>query len=329
MGKQKLSNVKLGIFVISGLVLLVLMLYMIGKNQSLFTRSFELKVRFKNVDGLTAGNNVRFSGIQSGTVKKINIIHATTLEVEMLIDNDIRSNIRKNSIAYIGSEGLMGNKVVNIIPNAVPAPVADEGDIIQARAQTDLSNALGTLYQTNDNVATISGELLQTMYRINNSVMLKGLLDDTILLSDLHSSLRNIKASSVHINNSTGIIDETMNGVKGGRGALGVLLADKKAEQDAAQTLANLNAASEWVNVLVTKIDSIAGVLEVSLNNKDGLVYALLQDTAFAGQLGRTLNNVENGTAAFSEDMEALKHNFLLRGYFKKKAKKGKINKNK
>lgn len=321
MAKQTLSNIKLGVFVISGLVLLVLMLYIIGKNQSLFTSNFEIKVCFKNVDGLTVGNNVRFSGIQSGTVKKIRIINDTTIEVSLLVDKSIKTNIRKNSIAYIGSEGLMGNKVVNIVPNIVPAQVVDEGDMIQARPQSDLNDALGTLYQTNDNVAVISRDLLQTMYKINNSVMLNELLNDTLLLSDLQLSLRNVKASSEHINNSAVLVHDAMTGMHQGQGVLGVLLSDKTAESDVAQALANINAASDRANRLVAKIDSIAGALEVSINNRDGLVYALLQDTAFAGRLGRSLNNVESGTAAFNEDMEALKHNFLLKGYFKKKDK--------
>ncbi len=328
MAKQTISNVKLGIFVTSGLVLVVLMLYIIGKNQNLFTSNFELRIRFTNVEGLTKGNNVRFSGIQSGTVKRIDIINDTTIEVSMLINKDIRSNIRKNSIVYIGSEGLMGNKVVNIVANSVSAPVAEEGDLLQARQQAGLNDALGTHYQTNENVAVITRDLVQTMYKVNNSVMLNELLNDTLLISNLQLSLRNISASSEHINHSTGIIEQTMNGIKGGRGALGVLLVDKNAELDAAQALANINAASERANRLVTRIDSIAGILEMSINNKDGLVYALLQDTAFAGQLGRTLNNVESGTAAFNDDMEALKHNFLLRGYFRKKDKKVKNTKN-
>ncbi len=321
MAKQTLSNIKLGVFVISGLVLLVLMLYIIGKNQSFFTSNFEIKVRFKNVDGLTVGNNVRFSGIQSGTVKKIIIVNDTTIEVSMLIAKSIKDNIRKNSIAYIGSEGLMGNKVVNIIPNTIPAPGVDEGDMIQARSQPDLNDALGTLYQTNDNVAVISRDLLQTVHKINNSVLLNELLNDTLLLSDLQLSLRNVKVSSEHINNSAVLVHDAMSGMRQGKGVLGVLLTDKSAERDAARALANINAASDRANRLVTKIDSIAGALEVSINNRDGLVYALLQDTAFAGRLGRSLNNVESGTAAFNEDMEALKHNFLLRGYFKKKNK--------
>jgi phospholipid/cholesterol/gamma-HCH transport system substrate-binding protein len=322
MAKQTLSNIKLGVFVVSGLLLLVLILYMIGKNHSLFSSNFEVKVRFRNAEGLTKGNNIRFAGIQSGTVKKIDIINDTTIEVVMLIDEDIKGNIRKNSICYIGSEGLMGNKVVNIVPNVKPADQVDEGDILLSRAQADISEALGTLYQTNDNVSELSEELLHTVRTINNSRLIRTLLEDTLLLPDLHSSLVDIRNSSSHLNNSTFMIEGTVKDMRAGRGVLGVLVANEEAEQKTKEMLNDLNEAGRDVNNLMDRVDSIATILEVSVNDREGLVYALLRDTAFAGKLARSLNNVEQGTAAFNEDMEALKHNFLLRGYFRKQEKR-------
>lgn len=324
MAKQTINNVKLGVFVITGLFLMVLMLYMIGRNQNLFTSNFVLKVRFRNVEGLTRGNNVRFSGIQSGTVKGIEIVNDTTIEVSMLINDDVKDNIRKNSLAYIGSEGLMGNKVINIVSNSTLAPVVEEGDILHTREQADLNEALATLSRTNENVSVISQDLMETMHKIKNSEMLLALLNDTFLLANLHSSLRNINASSVHINNSSAFIEGTMKDMNEGRGLLGLLLANREAELRATETLNDLAITSRHVYRLVTRVDSIAAILEIGINNKDGLVYALLRDTALARQLNRTLDNVEHGTAAFNEDMEGLKHNFLLKGYFKKKARRAK-----
>src|SRR6478752_6018204 len=114
MAKQSISNVKLGIFVLSGLFILVFTLYMIGKNQNLFGNTFQLKARFDNVYGLMSGNNVRFSGIQIGTVRNVNIVNDTLIEVEMDVDEEVKKFIHKNAIASIGTEGIMGNKVVNI-----------------------------------------------------------------------------------------------------------------------------------------------------------------------------------------------------------------------
>ncbi len=79
MAKRVVNNVKLGIFVLGGLLFLVFLLYMIGKNRNMFGNTYVLKARFENVSGLVAGNNVRFSGIQAGTVKKVKILNDTTL----------------------------------------------------------------------------------------------------------------------------------------------------------------------------------------------------------------------------------------------------------
>jgi phospholipid/cholesterol/gamma-HCH transport system substrate-binding protein len=208
------------------------------------------------------------------------------------------------------------------VPGIGPSLQVEEGDVLLTRAQADLSKEIGTLTQTNDNVAMISQELLQTIHKINNSPLIWSVLDDTLLLTDLHLSLGNIKASSQHINNSAALVETAMKDVRAGEGALGLLLTDKDAELKVSGILTDVNEASRRVNGLIARLDSIAATLEMSINNKGGLAYVLLNDTALAGRLGRSLDNVENGTAAFNEDMEALKHNFLTRGYFRKKDKK-------
>src|SRR5574339_214522 len=111
MAKQMVNNIKLGVFVMAGLLFLILLLYMIGKNKNLFGSNFILKARFENVQGLQTGNNVRYAGIESGTVKKITILNDTVVEVVMVIDDKMKSIIRKNAIVSIGTDGFVGNKV--------------------------------------------------------------------------------------------------------------------------------------------------------------------------------------------------------------------------
>ena len=86
MVNRGINNVKLGAFVLGGLIVLVLLLYMIGRNRNLFEPTYVLKASFKNVEGLVSGNNVRYAGIQAGTVKKIKILNDTTIEVTMFME---------------------------------------------------------------------------------------------------------------------------------------------------------------------------------------------------------------------------------------------------
>jgi phospholipid/cholesterol/gamma-HCH transport system substrate-binding protein len=98
MAKKIINRVKLGVFVLAGLTFLIFLLYMIGKNRHLFGPAFIVKARFQNVQGLVPGNNVLFSGIEVGTVKKIDILSDTLIEVVMLIDDKMKKIIRNNSM---------------------------------------------------------------------------------------------------------------------------------------------------------------------------------------------------------------------------------------
>lgn len=326
MIRKTFNNFKLGIFVIAGLSFLILALYIIGKNQNLFSAKFTLKARFHNVNGLMPGNNVRYSGIQAGTVKAINIINDTTIEVVFFVDKNIRNYIRKNSMVSIGTEGLMGNKVLNIAPNPELGDPVKEDDLLYTWPETNVDDVLQTLYKTNDNIQVISSELKQTVARINNSSALWAVLNDEKLPSNLSALIANVKIASENIKNSSYTLNTIVQEIGQGSGIAGLLLKDKIAAQKMSSAITNIQKASTETDNLITRLDSIARAVQLDMNNKRGVVYTLLKDTSLATQLTKSLNNIEKGTAAFNEDMEALKHNFLLRGYFKKQEKKSKNN---
>jgi phospholipid/cholesterol/gamma-HCH transport system substrate-binding protein len=108
MAKGTINNIKLGLFVLAGLFFLVLLLYMIGKNRNLFGATYVLKARFDNVQGLVTGNNVRFSGIEAGTVKKINIISDSVIEVTMIVQNKMKSIIKKKCVCLYWDRRVCG-----------------------------------------------------------------------------------------------------------------------------------------------------------------------------------------------------------------------------
>ncbi|MBS1774519.1 MAG: MCE family protein [Bacteroidetes bacterium] len=324
MAKQTISNIKLGAFVTAGLLVLIYSLYTIGKNSSYFGGSFRLRARFHSVNGLMKGNNVRFSGIQAGNVKDISIISDTLIEVTMVIDENTKKFIRKNALVSIGSEGLMGNKVVNIEPNSLPAPLADDNDILLTANKVNLDNMLATLDKTNMNLVVISEDLKETMHKINNSKMLWTILDDTTLSSDIRNTFADLRKAGEHINtmaaNLDGIITQTSNG----DGTLGLLLKDTATANRLKHAIIQVNNASDEMNAVTTRINNIVTGVQDDLSKRDGIVSNLLRDTAMTNQLRNSLNNIEKGTASFDEDMKALQHNFLLRRYFKKKEKEKK-----
>jgi phospholipid/cholesterol/gamma-HCH transport system substrate-binding protein len=240
----------------------------------------------------------------------------------MSIDKAARAHIRKNSRASIGSEGLMGNKVINIMSGDPTAPLAQDNDLLPTTQHSNLDAMMGTLNQTSDNAAIVSVELVRLVRSINGSPVFQRLLGDTSLPDNLHMTLTNLKAASVRISNAASGMEGLVNNIRHGNGAIGALTADNDTKEKISRAVSNIYAASDRLNSLMTHLDSGATVLQGGMESRQGVLNTLLRDTAFTGQLNRSMSSIETGAAAFSQNMEALKHNFLTRGYFRRLEKK-------
>lgn len=316
-----MENSKLGIFVVAGLLFLVLLLYMIGRDQNLFGSTYTLKVKFENVQGLMAGNNVRISGIEAGTVKRIQIINDTTIEVTMVIELKMKNIIRKNAIVSIGTEGLVGNKVINIIPSRQPAELAEEGDYLVSKKNADANEILETLAKTNNDVGVIAEELKSTIQRINTSSALWDLLNDSTIPKNLRQSVINIRAATGKANEMAGTLNMIVTDVKNGKGSAGAILTDTLIAQNLNDAVLKIKAVGEEADSLAREINKMVVGIEADINSGKGTANALLKDSATAAKLNGSLDNIQKGTDAFNQNMEALKHSFLFKGYFRKQEK--------
>lgn len=334
MANRIIDNVKLGIFVLAGLVLLILFFYMLSKNESIFASRFEIKAHFENVSGLVSGNNVRVSGIVVGIVEKVELINDTLVVVTLALNDEMRQVVRKNAVAALGTDGLIGNRVVNILPADEPAPLIGPGDILQGQKEISTEEMLRTLNQTNQNVLVISKGLMETIERINKSTQLATLLNDESLSNNLKTALLNLR-------NATGQAAATMQdlhtvvaAVREGEGSVGTLLRDTSFAWELNQAVRKLQAVenqadrlAQNMDALVKEVDGTVKGLQGDINQGKGTANLLMKDTLAAARLQNTLGNLEQGTARFSENMEALKHNFLFRRYFKKLEKQKKVEK--
>jgi phospholipid/cholesterol/gamma-HCH transport system substrate-binding protein len=317
MRNQKVNNIKLGAFVLSGLVLLIFAFFIIGRNSNIFGNDFKLKVRFSNLNGLTEGNNVLFSGLQAGTVKEIELINDSTIEVTMQINSKVKSFINKNAVAAVGTEGLMGNKVINISPIKGVSQKVAEGDVLQAKNIANMDEIIEKLSQTNNNVASISEVLKGTVLRIDSSAILKLINDESIGIS-LKSSLENIYKTTANANEMTIGLNRMINDIRKGKGTAGLLLTDTVMAGTLRDAIVQIRSASINANTMTRQMNSIVKDLNYDLTNRKGPVNTLLRDTLMAKNISLTMENLQKGTDGFNQNMEALKHNFLFRGYFKK-----------
>ena len=316
MASQGENNTRLGLFVLSGLIVLILSFYMIGKNHNVFGSSFELKARFSNLNGLVEGNNVLFAGIQAGTVKSITLIADTSIEVTMVIDNKVRLYIHKNALASIGTDGLMGNKVVNILPGNISSPIVENHDLLRAQKMLSTEEMLQTLSKTNNNIAGISEALKITVLRINNSTIWSVLNDKSLGLS-FRSSLNNINRATANANKITLSINDLVNRAQNGRGTLGALLTDTISAGNLKDAIAKIKSASDNANRMTANLEDMVQDIDKNIVNGKGAIHTLLRDSVMAANLKASIDNIQKGTDAFNQNMEALKHNFLFRGYFK------------
>ncbi|HVV06190.1 MAG TPA: MlaD family protein [Puia sp.] len=318
------NNMKLGLLVLAGLVLLIATLYAIGKNEHLFGSNFQLKVRFTNVSGLMTGNNIRFAGIQVGTVKDIEIVNDTTIEVTMLIDQRVKPFVHSNAVASIGTEGLMGNKVINITPSTRAAPEAAAGSMLPAQRNINTDEMLQTLYKTNNNIADISEELKNTIHRIQGSVALWSILNDSSLAIRLRSSLAHIDRAASNAESITRDIGSLVAHTREGQGTVGKLLTDTAFYRDLDLAVQTIDRAGKEAGDLVKHFDGMATRLQEYIDSGKGAVNTLLRDSGLVIKLNASLDNIQRGTDGFNQNMEALKHNFLFRGYFRRLEKQKK-----
>jgi phospholipid/cholesterol/gamma-HCH transport system substrate-binding protein len=318
MGKQVVNNVKLGVFVIAGLLFLVLLLYMIGRNSHLFGNTYELKARFSNIQGLVIGNNVRYSGIEAGTVKKIEILNDTVIEVTMFLDTKMKTIIRKNARVTIGTAGLVGNKVVNISPAREPAALAMEGDCLIAQKSIDSDEMMQKLGETNDDIAVIANDLKITLRRLQASTGVWHILEDPSLPAYVKGSLSNVHTATQKVNELMDDLQTIVTDVQNGQGSLGQLLKDTAMVQHINSALLELKAVGHEADSLVDEINAVVSQLDHQINQGDGLVQTILNDSIAAQRFSATLQHLQKGTAKFDQNMEAMKHNFLFRGYFRK-----------
>lgn len=324
MKNQGLNTVKLGIFVLAGLVLLIVALYALGKNRNLFGTQFELKTRFRDVNGLLVGNNVRFSGIDVGSVRSVTILNDTTIEVVMNVDRKMKSFIRVNAVASLGTDGLIGNRVINIAPADASAPFVTGGELLPSRGEVNTQQMLQTLSRTNESVAVIADELLVTIQRINNSAQLTRLLSDESLGNNLKASLLNLNRATANAALLMDNANATLLLASEGQGTLATILTDTALATELRRTVTQLQAVENGARQLAGDLDAVVGAVDRDYREGAGPVGALLRDSIMTLRLSNSLDNVEKGTAAFNENMEALKHNFFFRGYFKKLEKKKK-----
>lgn len=316
MKKEEVKrNTYLGIFVVTSIIIFLLAIFLLGSEQSLFHANFSLRANFTDVNGLQKGNNVWLAGVKIGTVDDVSIIDDATVQVSMRIQEDLHEYIKTDAIATISSEGFVGNTIVVITPGNSGEIIAENG-ILSSGRQTSTQDMLKALQSTANNIGNITDELRNLMENSTQPGTMGYLLTDTTLGQEIKLAIDNIETTGRRSSSLAADLRQMVNEIQQNEeGMVSTLINDTTFASTYEETLTNIRTAGETAAKASAELNQLVDKLDNS-NNAAGVV---LNDTAFAKNIKETAAELSEGMEKFNENMEAVRHNFLFRRYFKKK----------
>jgi phospholipid/cholesterol/gamma-HCH transport system substrate-binding protein len=317
MEKTSNQKIQLGLFVLLGSILFIGAIYFVGNKQDMFNKTIEINALFSNINGLQKGNNVRFSGINVGTVQEIEIVNDSTIRVEMKIEQSIIEHIKKDAVASITSDGLVGNMIVNIIPGNHSNNPVQPGDTILSLNKVTTEELMKTLSSTSDNANVITANLAEITTQITRGKGTVGMLiNDADLSDDLRQTIHYLKITSRGTSESVANLNKIINKLDNKDNVIGVLQ-DTAVAQNIKNVIANLEKSSGQIDQVVNNLNSTI----TNMKEGKGAINYLSNDPKLVKQIDSTMNTINQASNKLNENLEALKSNFLFRGYYKKQAK--------
>ena len=322
MEQKNKRAVIVGAFVFVALVIFVLGVMTLGGQKSLFNKGATINAYFDEVNGLTTGNNIWFAGVKVGTVKDISFDKSGKVKVEMNIGKENLYIIKKDATAKVGSDGFIGNKLIVIYGGSAAAPVVEDGNTLAVGTAPGLDAMIVTLQKNNDNLLSITGNFKTlTDALVAGKGTVGKLLNDEHLFTDLQSSVTTIKTAAANaqqmLTNVSGYTAQLNR-----KGSLANdLITDTIIFSRLRATVKQIDALSERANDVVIGLNKASENVQQKLNDNTSSVGLLLNDKQTAVDLRATIKNLSTSTQKLDENMEALQHNFLLRGFFRKRAK--------
>jgi len=313
MKEESASRAKLGFFILTGTMLLVLGLYYIGSQKNIFHKTITVSAGFNNVNGLVPGNNVRFNGINVGTVSGLESLSDTLVKVEFTIDADVCRLITASAVVSIGTDGLLGNKLLNIAPSRLKGPPLQEGSELPSVNPLQMDNALRSLSNTSNNLETITSDLKTLSGDVNNTSSLWALLRDSSISKNVRSALVSIRVLSSNAVSVSGDLKTITAGIKNGKGSIGALIADTLLSARIRQVVVKFEKLNDTAAVITGDVSHLLS----QLGQGKGTVGVLLKDTMVVHNLNKSILAIDTAAGNLNDNMKALRHVWPFRKYFK------------
>lgn len=307
-----------GLFIFLGLAFLILGILMVGNLHETFKSKMRLVSLFDNVNGLQKGNNVWFSGVKIGTVGNIEIIDKNTVLVSLNVERNIQNFIRKDATVKLSADGLIGNKVIVIFGGTANYEAVTEGDTLAVEKVISTENILTTLQKNNENILAITSDFKVISKKMTtNEGTIGKLLNDNVLYNNVNSITVSLKEASLKANVLINSLNQFGSKLNNQGSLANELVTDTIVFNSIKKSAKELRQMTESAKELMNN-------LKVASGNQNTALGVLLHDEEAGADLKKTLKNLESSSEKLDEDLEAAQHNFLLRGYFRKKDKEAK-----
>ncbi|MEX0981112.1 MAG: MlaD family protein [Bacteroidales bacterium] len=345
MKKKQRKSLVVGIFVTLGLTIFIVTIYIVGKKENIFGSPIKVAAIFEDVQGLREGDKVRLSGIAIGNVSSLSFMNDNRVFVLMNLESEQVQYVQKDSRVTIGNEGLMGSKVIMIIPGSITSGSVAEFDTLRAVEMVDLDDILSDVNQTSQNIAVVSKELISITQKINRGDGIFGkIFTDTSLTMNLDNAARNIS-------NITGNLNELSDKINQGQGIVGKLFADTMLTAGIGDAGRNMEEIANNIQEITGKINKGEGIfgrmftdtvltnklfhttenlqttsknlmgLAEKLNSDSSALDLLINDPAFADSLKVFFDRLNSGIIEATDAADALQRSGLIRLFSRKKEK--------
>lgn len=307
-----------GLFVFIGLIILVAGILVMGTQQNRFSKNILVKTYFHDVKGLKVGNNVWFSGVKVGIIKEIAFEGVENVRVMMSIQEKDSQFIRKDAVATLGSDGLIGNAIISLVGGNAQTPEIKNGDVLKSGPSGGMDQMMGMLQENGANLSVITknfATLSQSM--VDGKGTVGALMTDDAIANNLKQTTTSLNMIMTDANKAVSNLVSLTNKLNSNQGLIHELSTDTEVFESLRASAAQLQGVTQTANALMENLNKTSS----RLNDKDNALGVLTNDPAAAEEIKQILKNLNTSTSKLDQNMEALQSNFLLRGFFKKKAK--------
>lgn len=304
-----------GLFIFIGLMFLLGGILIVGNIRETFNNKMKVISIFDDVSGLKEGNNVWYSGVKIGTVSNMNFFGKSQVEVVLNIATKAQQYIRKDAKVKISSDGIIGNKIIVIYGGTVDFAQVEIGDTLAVERTFTSEDMINTLQDNNENLLTITSNIKTITNRlVDGEGTIGKLMNDTSVYANINAATAALQKATVKAEQMISSL-ATFSSALNKKGTLAnELTTDTTVFNSVKASVAKFHQMADTASVFITNLKN-AG------NNPNSAIGVLLHDKEAGAYLKESMKNLESSSKKLDADLEAAQHNFLLRGYFKKKAK--------